>query len=49
MQNYNSKLKVGVVGLGHQALEDHIPAIEVSPDVELVGVMEINKEKLKTF
>jgi predicted dehydrogenase len=49
MQNYNSKLKVGVVGLGHQALEDHIPAIKVSPDVELVGVVEINKEKLKTF
>lgn len=43
------KLKVGVVGLGHQSLEDHIPAIKASPDVELVGVVEANKQKLANF
>jgi len=45
----NTKLKVGVVGLGHQSLEDHIPAIKNSPDVELVGVVEVDKEKIKSF
>jgi len=49
MQTSNTKLKVGVIGLGHQSLEDHIPAIKSSPDIELVGVVEIDKEKLKTF
>lgn len=43
------KLKVGVVGLGHQSLEDHIPAIKSSPDVELAGVVEVDKKKLKLF
>lgn len=43
------KLRVGVVGLGHQSLEDHIPAILASPDVELVGVSDVDKEKLKDF
>jgi predicted dehydrogenase len=45
----NTKLKVGVIGLGHQSLEDHIPAIKASQDVELVGVVEIDKEKIKSF
>jgi len=49
MQAVNTKLKVGVVGLGHQSLEDHIPAIQASQDVELAGVVEIDKEKIKTF
>ena len=49
MQTSNTKLKVGVIGLGHQSLEDHIPAIKSSPDVELVGVVEIDKEKLQSF
>ena len=47
MQTSNTKLKVGVIGLGHQSLEDHIPAIKSSPDIELVGVVETDKEKLK--
>ncbi len=46
---YNEKLKVGVIGLGHQSLEDHIPAIKASQDVKLVGVVDINKQKLKSF
>jgi len=45
----NTKLKVGIIGLGHQSLEDHIPSIKVSQDVELVGVVEIDKEKIKSF
>lgn len=43
------KLRVGVIGLGHQALEDHIPAIKASQDVELVGVVEKDKKILDTF
>lgn len=43
------KLKVGVIGLGHQSLEDHIPAILSSLDVELVAVSDIDKEKLRLF
>ncbi len=43
------KLKVGVIGLGHQSLDDHIPAIFASTDVELVAVADVDKEKLKSF
>lgn len=43
------KLKVGVIGLGHQSLEDHIPAIFASVDVELVAVVDVDEEKLKSF
>lgn len=45
----NTKLKVGVIGLGHQSLEDHIPAIKSSQDVELIGIVEIDKQKIKSF
>ena len=44
-----NKLQVGIIGLGHQSLEDHIPAIKMSPDTELAGVVEIDDKKLKTF
>lgn len=44
-----NKLQVGIVGLGHQSLEDHIPAIKISSDTELAGVVEIDDKKLKTF
>lgn len=43
------KLKVGVIGLGHQSLEDHIPAIFACVDVELVAVADTDEEKLKSF
>lgn len=46
---YTNKLKVGIIGLGHQSLEDHIPAINASSDTEIVGVVETNNEKLKSF
>ncbi len=49
MQITNRKLRVGVVGMGHQSLEDHLPAIKKSSDVELVGVVDIDKNKLKPF
>jgi len=43
------KMQVGVIGLGHQSLEDHIPAIQSSRDIELVGVVEVDDKKLKSF
>ena len=43
------KLKVGIIGLGHQAYEDHIPALKESKDAELVAVAEIDDKKLKGF
>ncbi|MBI5913186.1 Gfo/Idh/MocA family oxidoreductase [Candidatus Azambacteria bacterium] len=49
MNTLNRKYKAGVIGLGHQSLEDHIPAIKASPDVELVGVVEVDEQKLKSF
>lgn len=42
-------MKVGIIGLGHQSLEDHIPAVRASQDVELIGVVENDKKKLKSF
>lgn len=42
-------LHAGVIGLGKQALEDHIPALKNSPDVLLDAVVEIDEEKLKQF
>lgn len=51
MANYKKikKLNVGVIGLGHQAIEDHIPAVKASPDVELTGVVEVDEKKLRSF
>ncbi len=49
MKSQLIKLKVGVIGLGHQALEDHIPAILASSDVELIAVADVDKVKLKAF
>lgn len=43
------KLKVGIVGLGHQSMEDHIPAIKSCQDIELVSVADISGEKLAEF
>lgn len=43
------KIKVGVIGLGHQSLEDHIPAIKASQDTSLVGVVDVDEKKLKFF
>ncbi|MEZ5942506.1 MAG: Gfo/Idh/MocA family oxidoreductase [Planctomycetaceae bacterium] len=34
-----------VVGLGHQSLDDHIPAIQSSDDVHLAGVVDTDIEK----
>lgn len=45
----NHTFKVGVVGLGKQALEDHIPALLAIDDVELVAVADNNREKLDQF
>jgi len=42
-------IRIIVVGLGHQATEDHIPSVLASKDAILVGVVDIDKEKLKKF
>lgn len=44
-----AKLKVGVIGLGKQALVDHIPAIKESIDVELSGVADTDSKKVQDF
>jgi predicted dehydrogenase len=38
-----SKLNIVVIGLGHQSLEDHLPAIEESGYWNLVGVADIDQ------
>ncbi len=43
------KFRAAVIGLGKQALEDHIPAIEAMDSVDLVAVAEIDSEKLAGF
>lgn len=49
IKKMNKKMQVAVIGLGGQALEDHIPAINNSQDVELVGVVEPNENILAEF
>ncbi|MEI6755838.1 MAG: Gfo/Idh/MocA family oxidoreductase [bacterium] len=46
-ESASNKLKIIVVGLGHQSLDDHIPAIEQSDHFELVGVVDINAERAR--
>jgi len=43
----NKKMRVGVIGLGHQSIEDHIPALKESKDAELVAVAEIDEKKIE--
>ena len=45
----NDKIKVAVIGLGKQALEDHIPAVLASNDTELCAVVDQDEEKIKSF
>jgi predicted dehydrogenase len=40
-------LDIIVIGLGHQSLDDHIPAIKESDQFNLVGVIDINEEHAK--
>lgn len=42
-----SKLRAAIIGLGHQAKEDHIPGIMDSQFAELKAICDVNKEKLK--
>jgi len=49
MRFTDKNLKVGVIGLGHQSTEEYIPAIKVLQPIELVGVVEIDKQKLENF
>lgn len=45
----NEKVRIGVIGLGHQSLEDHIPAIKNISTVKLTAVADIDKSKLNGF
>ncbi len=40
-------LNIIVIGLGHQSLEDHLPAIHTSKKYNLVGVIDIDKKHAK--
>jgi predicted dehydrogenase len=40
------KSTVTIVGLGHQAIEDHIPAVNESPYHKLSSVCDVNEEKV---
>jgi len=42
-------LKVALIGLGKQNLEDHLPAVLTSKNVELDSVCDIDTEKLNDF
>jgi predicted dehydrogenase len=44
-----NKMKVAIIGLGHQTIEDHLPAVLASTDVELIGVVESNEQTLAKF
>lgn len=43
------KLRAGVVGLGHQSIEDHIPALRQCNDVDFISVADLDTVKLEKF
>lgn len=43
------KLRAGVVGLGKQALEDHIPGLRSSDGAELVAICDENPEIVREY
>ena len=45
----NTKKKVAIIGLGHQSLEDHLPAVLNSDKVTLIGVADIDNKKILQF
>ena len=51
MQEYNQNktLKVGYIGLGDHALENLLPSILLTPELELVAISTRNGEKLDKF
>lgn len=42
------KIKIGVIGAGGIAQLGHIPSLQAIPDVEVVAICDINKEKLES-
>jgi predicted dehydrogenase len=51
-KNHNSRgkrLKAGIVGLGHQSTEDHIPALKQCNDVDFVSVADVDPVKIEKF
>lgn len=42
-------LKSAIIGLGHQAIEDHIPAIKDSQFASLEAICDVDEEKLKEW
>lgn len=43
------RMRAAVIGLGRQAMEDHIPAIKACSDVDLVAVVDSDRDKLEIF
>lgn len=44
-----NKLKVAIIGIGHQAIGDHIPGLKESQFAELDSICDVDEEKLKKF
>ena len=43
------RLKSAIIGLGHQAIEDHIPGIKDSQFASLEAICDVNEKKLKEW
>ena len=44
-----TRLKSAIIGLGHQAIEDHIPGLKDSQFASLEAICDIDEEKLKEW
>src|SRR3989344_3827520 len=43
------KLRVAIIGLGHQSTSDHIPQVESSPSLKIVSVCDTDPTRVKKF
>jgi len=42
-----SRVRIGIIGAGHWAAENHIPVLKSFPDVEVVAACRIGREQLQ--
>jgi predicted dehydrogenase len=50
LQNLATRpFKVGIIGLGRQSLNDHIPALLRRDDIEIVSISDISEAAHKAF
>lgn len=45
----NMKLRSAIIGLGHQAIEDHIPGLKDSQLAKLIAICDVDENKLKEW